>query len=186
VTTAPDAVAAAALARRVQQAIPLSPAARSFAQRTERVNAIALYDCLITDAGLIAATRGLFANRHYASAIEEAYKYINNAVKERSGLGHLDGSSLMETAFSPGSPHLKLNELRSASQRDEQSGYMRIFAGCMVGIRNPRAHEHGHLDQPEVALELLAFANHLARRVAEARRSRAQRSGKKSSRLASS
>ena len=36
-----------------------------------------------------------------------------------------------------------------------------MFAGAMTGIRNPRAHEHELKDDPKVALELLALANHL-------------------------
>ena len=42
---------------------------------------------------------------------------------------------------------------------------MDIFAGSMTGIRNPRAHEHDLVDEPEVALELLALANHLMRKL---------------------
>ena len=42
---------------------------------------------------------------------------------------------------------------------------MKIFAGSMTGIRNPRAHQHDLMDDPEVALELLGLANHLMRKL---------------------
>lgn len=49
------------------------------------------YDELVTSAPLRAATRTLFADEHYARAVEEAYKCLNNRVKTKSGLRSLDG-----------------------------------------------------------------------------------------------
>ena len=60
---------------------------------------------------------------------------------------------------------LRINDLGSSSKKDEQRGYMDIFAGVMAGIRNPRAHEHELEDEPEVALELIILANHLMRKL---------------------
>ncbi len=67
----------------------------------------------------------------------------------------------MRTAFSANDPVLGLNNLSSRSEKDEQRGYMDIFAGAMTGIRNPRAHDHELNDDPKVALDLLVLANHL-------------------------
>ena len=71
----------------------------------------------------------------------------------------------MRMAFSANSPTLQLNAFQSRSEKDEQQGYMDLYAGSMTGIRNPRAHEHGLTDEPEVALELLVLANHLMRKL---------------------
>jgi hypothetical protein len=68
-----------------------------------------------------------------------------------------------------------LNAMRSTSERDEQTGYRFIFAGVMTGIRNPRAHEHQLRDDPDVALEMLVLANHLARMVTRSVRARRRR-----------
>jgi uncharacterized protein (TIGR02391 family) len=135
---------------------------------------MAVFDALIREPNLRDTTRQLFQDGHYALAVEEAYKCVNNAVKSRSGLT-ADGSSLMKSAFSLGNPVLKLNDLSDQSQRDQQLGYMEIFAGCMTGIRNPRAHEHQYLDEPHVALEMLAWANHLMRLVRISKRCRARK-----------
>ncbi len=122
-------------------------------------------EMLVTDSQLQRASGPLFRDRHYARAVEEAFKFLNNAVKDKSGIVHQDGAGLMRTAFSANSPILKLNAWESQSEKDEQQGYMNIFAGSMTGIRNPRAHDHQLVDAPEVALELLVLANHLVRKL---------------------
>ena len=61
-------------------------------------------------------------------------------------------------------PKLKLNSGVTSSEQNEQSGYMQIFAGCMTGIRNPRAHDSDWEDTEDRALQLLMLANHLIER----------------------
>ncbi|MBI4298144.1 MAG: TIGR02391 family protein [Chloroflexi bacterium] len=134
------------------------------------------FDEIVTFEPLRAASRSLFANAYYARAVEEAFKCLNNAVKKRSGLPRLDGDALMRRAFSADNPVMKLNSLRSTSDKDEQRGYMDLYAGGMTGIRNPRAHEHRLEDTPESALEMLTIANHLMRKLESSRRSRIQKS----------
>ncbi len=121
------------------------------------------FDAVVDDDSLIAVSRALFLDGHYASAVFEAYKCLNNFVKVASGATNLDGAKLMNHVFSPQDPILVLNDLNSVSKRDEQIGYMQILAGVMIGGRNPRAHEHGVSDDPKSALELLGLANHLMR-----------------------
>ncbi|MCL5107375.1 MAG: TIGR02391 family protein [Chloroflexi bacterium] len=130
----------------------------------------------VTDPDLLRVSKKLYADGHCAQAVEEAYKYLNNLVKSRSKLSATeiaqikDGSALMKRVFSVSSPVLMLNRLKTDSQRNQQLGYMEILSGCMTGIRNPRAHEHGYLDEPSIALEILTWANHLVRVVKSAHR----------------
>ena len=123
------------------------------------------FDELVTNELIRQASGALFRNGHYARAVEEAFKCLNNAVKDKSGRSSANGAGLMKTVFSANSPVLKLNALQSQSERDEQLGYMEIYAGSMTGIRNPRAHEHKLVDSPDEALELLVLANHLMRKL---------------------
>ena len=102
-------------------------------------------------------------------AVERAFIYVSNKVKWKSGLVDKDGADLMRAAFSANSPALMLNEFKTISHKNEQRGYMDIFAGVMTGIRNPRAHEHDLVDSPDVALELLIIANHLMRKINESK-----------------
>lgn len=141
---------------------PESPTPRDF---------IGLYDELVTSELLRLATRKLFVDEHYARSVEEACKCLNHTVKAKSG-ETLDGVSLMQKVFSEKNPVLKINGLRTVSQRDEQAGYQMIMAGLMMGIRNPRAHELQLWDSPIVALELLMLTNHLMRIVEQSTRAR--------------
>lgn len=133
-----------------------------------------LYDAMVSDSDLRAATRGLFRDGYYAQAVEQACKLINNAVKDRCGKTTKDGPDLMHHAFKVDVPVLRINPLKTVSQRDEQNGYRYIFAGMMAGLRNPRAHEHLLRDEPEAALEVLVMANHLLSVLARAKRTRAR------------
>ena len=123
------------------------------------------FEELVTYSQLRQVSGSLFRDRHYARAVEEAFKFLNNAVKEKSEIVNQDGAGLMRSAFSANSPVLYLNAFQSQSERDEQIGYMDLFAGSMTGIRNPRAHDHQLTDAPDIALELLVLANHLMRKL---------------------
>jgi uncharacterized protein (TIGR02391 family) len=139
----------------------------------EKQDYIALYDNLILSDELRSTTRQLYVDGHYTRAVEEAYKCVNNTVKDKSQL-ILDGQDLMNQAFSEKNPVLKINDLKTVSHKDEQKGYMFIFGGCMTGIRNPRAHEHKKIDSPGSALEMLVWANHLMEIVQKAKRVKKQ------------
>ena len=129
--------------------------------RAGEVPLLVLFDQLVNEPALVSSSRKLFADGHYTKAVEEAFKRLKNEVKTLSGLMDAEGVGLMQSALSPKKPLLKLNKLKSTSEKDEQRGYMDLFSGAMTAIRNPRAHEHDIEDEPRVALELLIFANHL-------------------------
>jgi uncharacterized protein (TIGR02391 family) len=114
-----------------------------------------------------AASR-LYHDGHYANAVEAAVKALNDFVRLRSGLD-VDGMTLMERAFSLNNPILKFNDLSDQSDRDEQKGFMMMFSGAVSGLRNPRAHGFIH-DDPERALEFIAFVSLLAKLLDEAKR----------------
>lgn len=95
-------------------------------------------------AKVIKCSKQRFESGHYADAVEAALKELNSEVKEivRKKTGQeLDGASLMQKAFSPNPPIvIALDDLSTESGKNIQQGYMQIFAGAMIGIRNPKAH----------------------------------------------
>lgn len=125
-----------------------------------------VYDEVITNRSLRRKTEKLFKDGHHARAVEEAFKLLDNLVKKKAELQNTDltGAQLMQRVFSPNKPKLRLNGGVTSSEQNEQSGYMQIFAGCMTGIRNPRAHDSDWEDTEERALQLLILANHLIER----------------------
>lgn len=120
----------------------------------------------------VAIERGaghLFRDGHYANAIEDAVKALNALVRLNSGVDDKDGSSLMEFVFNPKNPILKFNDLADESARNEQKGFMMMFSGSVTGLRNPRAHKIIK-DDPEMALEFVAFISLLAKLADQAKR----------------
>ena len=132
------------------------------ASRRAAVSARSLdfFDVLVTHPLLTDASRQLFADGHYARAVEQGFKAVNSLVKQRTGFAD-EGRPLMERAFSPNGPKLAVNNLETRTHKDEQIGTMFLFAGAMAGIRNVRTHDLSHVDDAPTALELLGFANYL-------------------------
>jgi uncharacterized protein (TIGR02391 family) len=107
---------------------------------------------------------------HYADAVEAALKELNNivraVVKKKKAGKELDGSDLMNFAFSVKSPVIKLDDLSTISGRNIQIGYMQLFAGAMTGIRNPKAHANISIT-PERAIHFLFLASLLLSKLDE-------------------
>jgi uncharacterized protein (TIGR02391 family) len=123
--------------------------------------AIRAYSGLDLHPEISRAASSLYADGHFANAVEASVKALNGLVRLRSGLEH-DGTSLMERAFSPANPVLRFNDMQDQSDKDEQKGFMQLFSGAVSGLRNPRA--HGFIrDDAERALEFIAFVSLLAK-----------------------
>jgi uncharacterized protein (TIGR02391 family) len=122
-----------------------------------------LFDSMQFHPKVVEASRTLFKDGHYTDAIFRAFTQVNNFVKAKTGL-ELDGKALMSQAFRMENPVIKLNELKTQSERDEQEGFMFLFMGAMVGIRNPKAHDNIIQRNPLRTLEYLALASMLMRR----------------------
>lgn len=113
------------------------------------------------------ASAQLYLDGQQGSAILEAFKAVNNRVKELAGPAAQgkDGEGLMGHAFNADAPVLRLNAGASTSDRNEQEGYALIFMGAMQGIRNLKAHDLTTPIDPNRAFEYLAFASLLMRRL---------------------
>jgi uncharacterized protein (TIGR02391 family) len=105
-----------------------------------------------------------FVEHHLDVAIFEAFKAINNRVKEMTNLD-LDGSKLMDEVFGRSNPRIRFADLTTQTGRDLQQGLHFLFKGAVQGIRNPDAHEQFKPLDEEEGLEALTFASMLMRRL---------------------
>jgi uncharacterized protein (TIGR02391 family) len=103
----------------------------------------------------------LFDNGHYSQATFEAFKFLDNQVKAISGIEDT-GFSLMMNAFNETGPKIKLTDLKTMSDKDEQKGFRYVFAGTMSGVRNPRGHDN-RVDSIDLCLDHLSVASVLLR-----------------------
>lgn len=119
---------------------------------------------LVTEAEIKAVSSDLFVSGHYNLSVAEAFKAVDKFIADKVPSILQTGTTLMDQVFAPNSPHLRWNAMETQSQIDEQKGYHRLYSGAMLGIRNPTTHEFGWVDEPELALELVVFAQHLLRK----------------------
>ena len=64
----------------------------------------------------------------------------------------------MTRAFSASHPIIELGDLTTENGRNIQLGYMKIFEGAMIGIRNPKSHANLYPDMNK-AIHLLFIAS---------------------------
>jgi uncharacterized protein (TIGR02391 family) len=118
---------------------------------------------------ICALARPRFEAGFFGDAVEASFKEVNDFVKRivRDADGReLDGASLMNTAFSPQSPIVRLTQLATETDRNIQLGYLQIMAGSMTGIRNPKAHGNLNPNRTET-LHLISLASLLMRKIDE-------------------
>ena len=104
------------------------------------------------DSDIRRVSQQLFKDEHYADSVSAAFKELNHKVKQaykaHRGI-ELDGADLMRKAFSPNNPVFAIADLSTESGKNTQQGFMELFAGAMIGIRNPHAHENLILDSED-------------------------------------
>lgn len=98
-----------------------------------------------------------FDHSQYADAVEASFKEINVRLKKivkQVTNSELDGAKLMTTCFSPNKPLLTIQDMDSETGRNIQQGYMEMFAGAMMGIRNPNAHANQSMSKEDTVRTL--------------------------------
>jgi len=90
---------------------------------------------------LIEAVSERIEGGHYSDAILAAFRHLTDVLREKSGFEG-DGAQLAGQALGGTTPVIKLNPLRSTSEKDEQKGIEQLIRGLYMAIRNPRSHEN--------------------------------------------
>ena len=118
---------------------------------------------------IVKVSKSRFKTNHFADSVEAAFKEVNHIVKvivkRRTGKEY-DGADLMYKAFSFKKPIIELGDLNTETGENIQKGYMQIFAGSMIGIRNPKAHENITIDDKR-AIHFLFLASLLMFKIDE-------------------
>jgi len=125
-----------------------------------------LYDLLEFHPRIVKASKSQFKSGHYSDAIFNAFRCIEVLAKKKSGLKGR-GADLMHKIFNEKKPIIKLNKMQEDYDIDEQTGFRFIYAGAMMGIRNPKAHAEVQQKDPYRTLEYLSLASLLAKRLEE-------------------
>jgi len=115
-------------------------------------------------------SKSRFDSEHYADSVESAMKEVNVRVKTivKNITGNEDdGSSLMKKAFSVNNPVIRLDDTSNETGRNIQLGYMELFSGSMIGIRNPKAHANISITK-ERAIHFIFLASLLMYKLDEA------------------
>jgi len=77
---------------------------------------------------------------NYTGAIKTSVLYLTDCIRERTNLD-LDGDKLILQSFSVSSPLIRLNDLKTETEKNEQIGTMMMLQGIYKAIRNPRNHD---------------------------------------------
>ncbi len=140
----------------------------------EKKKAEQLFDKIITHQQIREVSKDLFLGGKHRNAVLDAMIKIEEMVKEKAKRPkdnkgrELSGKTLMFRVFDLKEPILKWSDLQQQGEQDEHSGYCQIFAGAMLGIRNPKAHGTFR-SRPMRALQLLHLATLLAERIDESK-----------------
>lgn len=78
-------------------------------------------------------------SENYFHSVFEAVKSIAEEIRKKTELT-LDGSELIDRAFSVNTPLIKINSLESETEKSEQKGFSNLIKGVFGMFRNTTAH----------------------------------------------
>jgi uncharacterized protein (TIGR02391 family) len=105
-----------------------------------------------------------FTTAHYSDAIQKACTALEKAVQAKAQQpANVTGASLMTTAFSKNNALIQLS-----TDPNEQFGFMSLYQGTVLALRNHYAHNLTELTDPSRALEWLGFISALFYKLDEA------------------
>lgn len=101
----------------------------------------------------------LLNDGHYSQAVFEAFKALEEHVRDKTGVYDKYGTALMAHVLNERSPILKIKPSHPKTSNDEQEGFKLIFMGSIQAIKNPKSHRTLKLNSKPRALLYLAFAS---------------------------
>lgn len=104
----------------------------------------------------------LYRDGHRAEAVEKAFKFVWDRLKERTARDDQDGARLVGQVLGGESPPLRVNDLRNSFEKSEQEGWGALYRGAWQAIRSPLLAHVSDADLSEQdALDYLTLVNML-------------------------
>lgn len=128
-----------------------------------------IFGQVVTEPEIAGVCKDLFESGFYNQAVQEAFKALDLYIKQKVGDRDLSGSQLMTSVFSAQKPRLTWSDMITTSEKDEQRGYVQLYSGSFVGIRNPCSHEIDWISDHGNALDAILLAQHLLRKAKSAK-----------------
>jgi len=118
----------------------------------------------------ISVALALVADGRMSEAVCEALQLVEERVRSLTASAE-SGLALMESVFGARVPQLDITTTTGQAAEDEREGFRLLFEGVMLGLRNPHGTGQAAFAALDEALECLAIASMLMRRLdrAEAR-----------------
>lgn len=109
---------------------------------------------------------GLYHRGKYDTAVFEAMKAVEIAVRQAAGLpDSIIGTGLMRTAFDAQTGALTNKD----AEKSEREAVAHLFAGAIGSFKNPHSHRDVEISDPDEAAEIIMLAN-LMLRIVNSRR----------------
>lgn len=107
-----------------------------------------------------------FRDGNLRNAVLDGVTAVYDMIRARTKLD-LDGAALAGQAFGIDNGKLVFSELETESGQNDQKGFLQIYQGVYMGIRNVKAHSLNHDLDARKAAQYLVMLSLLARRVEE-------------------
>ena len=101
----------------------------------------------------------LMDREHYAEAVSHACKALFGLIRKKSGIVDKDTMTLVDHAFRPSKPVLKLERHKDHKHLSTHEGYYFLLKGVSAAFRNPAAHEDIKMDRREASLQIALIAH---------------------------
>jgi uncharacterized protein (TIGR02391 family) len=119
----------------------------------------AAIDFVLEDAELRGRCRDLLlAKRHYDRVVREATTVLDDRLKTRTGITHMNPAALVGKVLSP-DPEKAV--IVVSTEKDEQQGFFNICNGVMLAFRNKSHHNLSNTFTQADALKVCAFIDAL-------------------------
>lgn len=127
--------------------------------RHKRPTVAAAIDFVLEDAELRGRCRDLLlAKKHYDRVVREATTVLDDRLKTRTGIAHMNPAALVGKVLSPDPAKAVIVV---SADKDEQQGFFNICSGVMLAFRNKAHHSLSNTFAQTDALKFCAFIDAL-------------------------